>query len=91
MTAGMRPTLTTVAQDEAEFTFPMITGLLCHKEAVTAVLIGRRLGLTVTHEHNGGWIDRYHLITARGDADAVRRYVDIYNQWVRQLHAEEQG
>jgi hypothetical protein len=86
-----KPSVCVIAPGEAEFRFSLITGLLRHKEAVTAVLIGRQLGLNVTHEHNGGRLDRFHLITARGDAGAIRRCVEIYNGWVRLFRTEVSG
>jgi hypothetical protein len=54
-------------------------------------LLGKQHGLQMTHEHDGGWLRRYHLITAHGEDKAVRRYHKVVYQWwqaVRGLPAD---
>lgn len=49
----------------------MTSGLLSHKLVTRIVFTGKRLGLAVTHEHDGGWLTRTHLITVTGTPHAV--------------------
>lgn len=78
-------TLRDVPPDEAELSFAIVTQPTRRKCARRVALEGKRRHLHVTHEHDGGWLSRYHLITARGDASAVKRYQQALLRWQEAL------
>jgi hypothetical protein len=67
--------------DDAELTFAIFTKPGCRKVARRIALEAKRRHLTVVHQHDRGWLSRYHLIHVRGDSRSVLGFNKMLNRW----------